>query len=81
MKLLRKYVKDEQIELPEVNILESISSTQNIVGVYSTVLTQAYFNGLNVILDDMSEKKQYESLKDLEYILIDKVSERLSDYQ
>ncbi len=81
MKLLRKYVKEEQIELPQVNILESISSTNNVVGIYSTVLTQAYYNGKNVILDDISIKNQYESLKNLNYILIDKVSERLSVYQ
>ena len=81
MGLLRKYVSEEQIELPQVNILESISSTANVVGVYSTVLTQAYFNGQNVIIDDISCRNQYESLKDLDYILIDKVKNRLSEYQ
>lgn len=82
MGLLRKYVSEEQIEQPKmVNILDSISSTQNVVGVYSTVLTQAYFNGQHVIIDDISCKKQYESLKDLDYILIDKVGNRLSMYQ
>lgn len=79
--LLNKYVEETEIESPGVNILESISSTKNVVGVYSTVLTQAYFNGQNVIIDDISYKNQYGALKDLNYILIDKVENRLSMYQ
>lgn len=79
--LLKKYVEETEIESSEVNILESISSTKNVVGVYSTVLTQAYFNGQKVIIDDISYKNQYGALKDLNYILIDKVENRLSMYQ
>lgn len=79
--LLKKHLPDEEIESPEVNILESISSTRNVVGVYSTVLTQAYFNGQQVVIDDIAFKNQYEALRDLGYILIDKVDNRLSAYQ
>ena len=79
--LLKKYVDEEEIESPQVNILESISSTQNVVGVYSTVLLQAYFNGQNVIIDDISFRNQYDALANLQYILIDKVEKRLSSYQ
>lgn len=79
--LLKKHVSEEEIESADVNILVSISSTQNVVGVYSTVLNQAFFNGQNVVIDDVSYKKQFEGLRDLNYILIDKVKNRLSDYQ
>lgn len=79
--LLKKYVSVDEIESPDVNILESISSTKNVVGVYSTVLTQAYFNGQQVVIDDIAFKNQYNALRDLGYILIDKVKNRLSDYQ
>lgn len=79
--LLKKYVSDDEIELPKVNILDSISSTKHVVGVFSTVLTQAFFNGQNVLIDDVSYKNQYNALKDLQYILIDKVEGRLSSYQ
>ena len=81
IELLKKYVAEDEIELPSVNILESISSTKYVVGVYSTVLTQAYFNGQNVIIDDISFKNQYDALRDLKYILIDKVENRLSEFQ
>lgn len=79
--LLKKYVTESEIEYPSVNILKSISSTKNVVGVSSTVLVQAYFNGQNVIIDDISFEKQYNLLHDLDYILIDKVKNRLSTYQ
>lgn len=81
MDLLRKYVAEDEIELPEVNILDSISSANYVVGVYSTVLTQAFFNGKEVVIDDIAFKKQYSALEDLDYILIDKVKNRLSMYQ
>ena len=71
--LLKKYVSDDEIEFPKVSILDSISSTKHVVGVYSTVLTQAFFNGQNVIIDDVAFRSQYNALKDLQYILIDKV--------
>lgn len=80
-KLLKKHVSDEEIESPEVNILESISSTRNVVGVYSTVLTQAYFNGQQVVIDDIAFKNQFDALRNVGYILIDKVDNRLSAYQ
>lgn len=79
--LLKKYVSEDEIESPDVNILESISSTKNVVGVYSTVLTQAYFNRQHVVIDNMAFKNQYNALRDLDYILIDKVKNRLSEYQ
>lgn len=79
--LLKKYVSDDEIESPKVNILVSISSTNNVIGVHTTVLTQAYFNGQNVIIDDISFKNQYNKLSELNYILIDRVKDRLSMYQ
>ena len=81
IELLRKYVSEESIELPNVNIIESISSTQNVVGVHSTVLTQAYFNNRNVIIDDVSCNQFYKSLSEMKYILMDKVKNRLSSCQ
>lgn len=81
IELLRKYVPEESIELPNVNIIESISSTQNVVGVHSTVLTQAYFNYRNVIIDDVSCNQFYKSLSEMKYILMDKVKNRLSSCQ
>jgi hypothetical protein len=80
--LLRKYVKEEEIELPsEVGILESISNLDYAVGSFSTVLSQAYFSGEKVILDDMSFEQEYNKLKELQYILSSKDIIRLSQLQ
>ena len=79
--LLKKYVPDERIEMPSVNIISSISNLKYAVGVDSTVLCQAYFNGKDVIIDDVTFKSRVEVLSSLDYILIDKVKNRLSSYQ
>lgn len=79
--LLRKFIPEEKIEYPSVHILDSVASAANVVGEYSTVLTQAFFNGINVILDDCTYKKRMDVLSDYDYILSSKVKERLSSYQ
>ena len=78
--LLRKYVPEEEIEFPNVDILVSLSNCGYVVGLYSTVLVQAYFNNIKVILDDVTYKEKCNKLSEIKYILADKVSERLSNY-
>lgn len=80
--LLRKYVTDDEIEHPaKVDILESISNLACAVGSYTTVLSQAYFSGKKVILDDVTYRQQYEDLKNMKYILAEKRCEVLSKHQ
>lgn len=82
MNLLRKYVKEEEIEdYKKVGILESISNLEYAVGSYTTVLSQAYFSGKKVILDDVSFKLEYEKLKVMNYILSSKNCPILSKMQ
>ena len=82
LELLRKYVSDDEIEYPAtVGILESISNLEYAVGSYTTVLSQAYFSGKKVILDDVTYHKQYEDLKKMKYILANKKTDDLSKYQ
>lgn len=79
MELLRKYVTENEIEYPtKVGILESVSNLQYAVGSYTTVLSQAYFSGKKVILDDITYRQQYEDLKKMKYILSEKQCEVLS---
>ena len=79
MELLRKYVKEGEIEMPkEVGIMDSISNLEYAVGSYTTVLSQAYFSGKKVVLDDLTFIEQYEKLKTMKYILAYKDSYRLS---
>lgn len=68
--LLQKYVASSDIENPrEVSIQESIANMSCAVGSYTTVLLQAYFSGRDVLLDDVTFKKQHDKLDELGYIL------------
>lgn len=68
--LIQRYVNNEEIEDPhKVSILESIASCDTAVGSYSTVLSQAFFSGKNVVLDDVTYSEQYSKLKKIDYIL------------
>ena len=58
--------------------MESISNADYIIGSYSTVLVQAYLAGKNVVMDDITFKKQFEKLADMKYILSQKKSLKLS---
>lgn len=80
--VLKKYVSDGEIEYPrEVPILESISNLDYAVGAFTTVLVQAYFSGKNVIMDDVTFKKEYDRLGELDYILSTSTIETLSRFQ
>lgn len=63
----------------DITIEESIMRTKNVIALYSTVLNQAHNNGVNIIIDDMTQKYQYEKLKDLEYIMLSHEFNKLSD--
>lgn len=80
MKLLHKYVDEDCIENPrQVNIQESISNCKYVIGSFSTVLTQAYYSGKKVVIDDITYKDRFKQLKDIEYILITKDTIKLSE--
>lgn len=82
MALLRKYVKEDEIELPNtVTIIDSILNLDYAVGSYTTVLTQAFFSGKNVLLDDVTFKEQQDKLKEMKYILAAEGCETLSSKQ
>lgn len=82
MSLLRKYVKEEEIEdYKKVGILDSISNLEYAVGSYTTVLSQAFFSDKKVLLDDVTFKSEYEKLKGMKYILSSKNCPLLSEMQ
>lgn len=68
--LLRKYVDESNIEYPKnVDIMVSVANTSCAVGVYTTVLNQAYHAGKKVIIDDINFPEYYGKLKELRYFL------------
>lgn len=71
-KLLTKIFKNkidlENLEI--VSIEKSILRTKNAISLYSTVLHQAAYNNVNVIIDDVTNRDRFLKLKELEYIFI-----------
>ncbi|BDS16270.1 hypothetical protein JUM001_05040 [Clostridium perfringens] len=63
----------------EVSIEESLLSTKNTVALYSTVLNQALYNSISVIIDDVSNPINYEKLRELEYFCLEKEHKLLSE--
>lgn len=77
--LLERMVPKEQIEYPkEVPIVNSIASSKHSVGLYSTVLNQAYCSGKDIVFDDMTYREEYDKLKELRYIFSTMDNKRLS---
>lgn len=82
IELLKKYVRDDEIEMPrEVTILSSISNLEFAVGSYSTVLLQAYYSGRGVVCDDITYAQNYKQLKGYRWMLADADTIRLSELQ
>lgn len=80
--LLRKYVDEACIEYPDkVDIMSSIANTGCAVGVYTTVLNQAYHVGKEVIIDDLNFPHIFSKLKELDYSLLFKPVKHLSLFQ
>lgn len=80
--MLKRYVKEEDIEWPkQVSIQESIANARWAVGSFTTVMVQAYLSGKGVIMDDVAEKKEYDLLRSLDYILSGDSFDRLSNHQ
>jgi len=63
----------EEIEVPkDVTILESISNTSYVVGFLTTVMAQAYFSKIPLIIDDVAYKEDYEKAREYSYMLASK---------
>lgn len=69
-KLKERVVSPIEIEGVSISIEESICRTRNAISSYSTVLNQAYHNGTNIIIDDISNETTYRKLRELGYVMI-----------
>ena len=77
--IVSKYISEENIEPRNIGIEESLSNADNVCALYSTVLFQAYMNGINVVIDDISEQEKYDQLDSFKYIMMDKPHKTLSE--
>ena len=59
------------IENPkEISIKESLSRTKYAVGLATTVLSEAYFEGRTVVIDDISSKEKFDNLERRNFICL-----------
>jgi len=63
----------------EITIEESLARTKNAISLYSTVLNQAYHNGINIIIDDLSNPNHFKKLSELKYINLSRKYTLLSE--
>jgi hypothetical protein len=56
------------IEQPAITINESILTYKNAISLFSTVLYQSHLAGVNVIIDDYSDRTKFEFIKAADYI-------------
>lgn len=63
----------------KVNIDNSIVITKNAVSLYSTVLLQAFYNDVNVVIDDLSNPAKFNMLEGYKYIMLNKPHKLLSE--
>lgn len=78
--MLNEVFFDIEIEnLKEYSLEDSIRDSLYIIGLNTTVLSQAFFSGKQVIIDDVSMKEKYNELKDKMYIMINRPHLRFSE--
>lgn len=68
------------IEYPgDISVSDSISNSELVVGTFSTVLTEAYYMGKTVVIDNVSNPLLYSWLQESKYFLVSKNTKKLSD--
>ena len=56
----------------QISVEESISNSENVAGTFSSVLTQAYYYGKQVYIDDISDPQLIDELAERKYFLLSK---------
>ena len=69
----------------DVSIEQSVMESRYVISFYSTVLLQAYINGVGIVIDDLTDTNRFEILKKLDYRMLDvkhiKLSELIEKYE
>ncbi len=79
---LREALINSDIEVEDcdnMNVKKSILRTKNVVSVYSTVLQQAYYNKIGIVIDDVSNPERIRKLIEHQYIMLNVEHALLSD--
>lgn len=62
-----------------ISIEQSLLNSAAAISLYSTVLNQALYNSIPIIIDNMSNPENFKKLKELEYICLNKEHKLLSE--
>lgn len=77
---IKRIFKRFEIEDPgTLTIEDSLLRTKKAISLFSTVLNQAFHNGVGVVIDDLSNPEFYEKLFQLKYINLSRTHELLSE--
>lgn len=78
--LLERVPSSIEVENPsEVALEQSVLTSACVMSLYSTVLIQAYLNGVSVVVDDLSDPARFKKLEQMEFALLDAEHRLLSD--
>lgn len=80
MGTVRQLFSDFEIEVNiEVGIETSILRTRHVIGLYSTVLYQAYINHVPMVIDDLTAPERFAQLAELKYMMLSMPHNLLSE--
>lgn len=81
-KRIRRIFASYCVEEPEeVSLDQSLGMTRYACGIMSTVITQAFWAKVPIVLDDVSDKQKFALLEDLQYPLLRQPHRLLSQIQ
>ena len=63
----------------EISIEESVMRTENVISVFSTVLQQAYYNHVSIVIDDISNPEKIEKLRERGFVMLQTPHQKLSE--
>lgn len=78
--MLKDVFQDYYIEEPKTYPLsESITQSLFIIGLNTTVLSQAYYSGKKVVIDDITKAGEYQELIKKKYVMLSRPHVKLTD--
>ena len=82
MQVLKSVCGDIPVEnWKEITVEMSVLRSNAVISQFSTVLLQAYCNGIETVIDDLINPDRYKKLEELQYIMVHVDHKRLSDLE
>ena len=80
--LLKKAFEEKGIPVEDaksIDIVDSINETEHVAALFSSVLTQAYYGGKKIVIDDVSAPEKFDELEERNCIILKKEYRLLSE--